>query len=134
MRPLERLTLEGRVLVRASRRCWPWFQGSRGQAPRSAWDSPSSTPAKLPLGTRSCWPFRPFVASAIFQIPDVNASAEPGLAKTMAATVVAFVVGYAVVAWLLRYLRNHSYMPFVIYRVALGVLVLALLWAGVLDT
>ena len=73
------------------------------------------------------------VASAIFQIPDVNASAEPGLAKTIAATVVAFVVGYAVVAWLLRYLRNHSYMPFVIYRVALGVLVLALLWAGVLD-
>ena len=73
------------------------------------------------------------VASAIFQIPDVNASAEPGMAKTLVATVVAFVVGYAVVAWLLRYLRNHSYLPFVVYRVALGMLVLALLWAGVLD-
>jgi undecaprenyl-diphosphatase len=73
------------------------------------------------------------VASAIFQIPDVNASAEPGMAKTVVATVVAFVVGYAVVAWLLRYLRTHSYLPFVIYRVALGVLVLTLLWAGVLE-
>jgi undecaprenyl-diphosphatase len=38
-----------------------------------------------------------------------------------------------VVAWLLRYLRTHYYLPFVIYRVALGILVLALLWAGVLD-
>jgi undecaprenyl-diphosphatase len=74
------------------------------------------------------------LASAIFQLPDVSASAEPGLPKTIAATLVAFVVGYAVIAWLLRYLRTHSYLPFVIYRVALGVLVLALLWAGVLDS
>jgi undecaprenyl-diphosphatase len=73
------------------------------------------------------------VASAIFQIPDVSASAEPGMAKTIVATVVAFIVGYAVIAWLLRYLRSLSYLPFVFYRVALGVLVLALLWAGVLD-
>ena len=73
------------------------------------------------------------VASAIFQIPDVSASAEPGMAKTIAATVVAFFVGYLVIAWLLRYLRTHSYLPFVIYRIAVGVLVLVLLWAGVLD-
>jgi len=74
------------------------------------------------------------LASAIFQLPDVSASAEPGLAKTFVATAVAFVVGYAVIAWLLRYLRSHSYMPFVIYRVCLGLLVLALLATGVLDS
>jgi undecaprenyl-diphosphatase len=73
------------------------------------------------------------VASAIFQIPDVSASAEPGMAKTLVATVVAFAVGYAVVAWLLRYLRTHSYLPFVIYRVVLGCAVLLLLSLGVLD-
>ncbi|HEX5018139.1 MAG TPA: undecaprenyl-diphosphate phosphatase [Actinomycetes bacterium] len=73
------------------------------------------------------------VASAIFQIPDVSATAEPGLPKTLAATVVAFVIGYAVVAWLLRYLRTHSYLPFVIYRITLGLLVLVLLWIGVLE-
>jgi undecaprenyl-diphosphatase len=73
------------------------------------------------------------VASALFQIPDVSASDEPGMAKTLVATVVAFVVGYAVVAWLLRYLRTHSYLPFVIYRVALGCAVLLLLSMGVLD-
>lgn len=73
------------------------------------------------------------VASAIFQLPDVSANAEPGMAKTLVATVVAFFVGYAVIAWLLRYLRTHSFLPFVIYRVALGTVVLVLLWAGVLD-
>ncbi len=73
------------------------------------------------------------VASAIFQIPDVSATAEPGMAKTLVATVVAFAVGYAVVAWLLRYLRTRSYLPFVIYRVVLGTVVLVLLGMGVLD-
>jgi undecaprenyl-diphosphatase len=73
------------------------------------------------------------VASAIFQLPDVSASAEPGMAKTLVATVVAFFVGYAVITWLLRYLRTRSFLPFVIYRVALGTLVLVLLSIGVLD-
>jgi undecaprenyl-diphosphatase len=73
------------------------------------------------------------VASGIFQLPDINASAEPGMPKTIAATVVAFAVGYAVIGWLLRYIRTHSYLPFVIYRVGLGVLVLVLLMSGVLD-
>ena len=36
------------------------------------------------------------------------------------ATVVSFVVGYAAIAWLLRYVSTHSYLPFVIYRIALG--------------
>ena len=74
------------------------------------------------------------VASGIFQIPDISASAEPGMAKTIAATVVAFIVGYLVIGWLLRYIRTRSYMPFVIYRVALGVFVLVLLATGVLDS
>jgi undecaprenyl-diphosphatase len=73
------------------------------------------------------------VASGLFQLPDVSASAEPGMAKTVVATLAAFVVGYVVIGWLLRYLRTHSFLPFVIYRVALGVLVLVLLAFGALD-
>lgn len=73
------------------------------------------------------------VASGLFQLPDVSASAEPGMPKTLVATVVAFVVGFVVIGWLLRYLRTHSFLPFVVYRVVLGSLVLALLAAGVLD-
>lgn len=73
------------------------------------------------------------LAAGIFQIPDISGSAEPGLPKTITAAVVAFIVGYVAIGWLLRYLRTGSYFPFVIYRIALGVLVLALLGAGVLD-
>jgi undecaprenyl-diphosphatase len=49
------------------------------------------------------------------------------------ATVVAFIVGYLVIGWLLRYVQTRSYLPFVVYRIALGVLVVILLAAGVLD-
>jgi undecaprenyl-diphosphatase len=73
------------------------------------------------------------LAAGFFQLPDVSASAEPGIAKTLVATVVAFAVGYAVIAWLLRYLRTGSYLPFVIYRIVLGCVILVLLSFGVLD-
>ena len=54
------------------------------------------------------------------------------LLATFAATAVSFVVGYAVIAWLLRYLTKGSFMPFVIWRVAVGSLLLVGLSAGVL--
>ncbi len=53
--------------------------------------------------------------------------------ETLLATVVAFVVGYATIAWLLRYVSTRSYAPFVVYRVILGTGVLVLLGAGVLT-
>jgi undecaprenyl-diphosphatase len=49
------------------------------------------------------------------------------------ATVVAFVFGYVSIAFLLRYLANHSMMIFVVYRVVLGVIVLALAGAGTIS-
>ncbi len=49
---------------------------------------------------------------------------------TSLATVVSFVSGYAVIAWLLRYLEHGSYMPFVIWRILVGVGLLVLLSAG----
>ncbi len=49
---------------------------------------------------------------------------------TSLATVVSFVSGYAVIAWLLRYLERGSYMPFVIWRILVGVGLLVLLSAG----
>jgi len=48
------------------------------------------------------------------------------------ATVIAFAVGYAVIAWLLRYVTTHSFLPFVIYRIVLGVLLMVLLSTGAL--
>jgi undecaprenyl-diphosphatase len=52
---------------------------------------------------------------------------------TILATILAFAVGLAVIAWLLRYLARGSFLPFVIYRIVLGLAVLVLVIAGVLD-
>jgi undecaprenyl-diphosphatase len=49
------------------------------------------------------------------------------------ATALAFVTGYAAIAWLLRYLTTHSLMVFVVYRVALGVVVLVLVSSGAIK-
>jgi len=74
------------------------------------------------------------LASGLSQLKDVSLAASPGLPKTLVATLVAFAVGYVTIGWLLKYLRTRSYLPFVIYRVALGSMVLILLATGVLDS
>lgn len=55
------------------------------------------------------------------------------LVEIAAATVVAFGVALAVIAWLMRYIATRSFMPFVIYRVALGSALLIALGTGVID-
>ena len=54
------------------------------------------------------------------------------LSQTLVATVVAFVIGYAVIAWLLKFVTSKSFSPFIIYRVLLGSTLLALLATGVI--
>jgi undecaprenyl-diphosphatase len=74
------------------------------------------------------------VGAGLFELKDIpNGSNEYGWGPTAVATLVSFIVGYAAIAWLLRYVSTHSYLPFVIYRVGLGALTLGLLWAGVLS-
>jgi undecaprenyl-diphosphatase len=73
------------------------------------------------------------VLSGLFQVGDIGAGDGPGPALTLVATVLAFITGYASIAWLLRYLVTHSTRVFVAYRVALGVLVLGLVFGGALD-
>ena len=63
-------------------------------------------------------------------------SAEPqvySLMQTLVATSIAFVVGYAVIAWLLKFVTTKSFMPFIIYRVLLGSTLLVLLTFGVIN-
>jgi undecaprenyl-diphosphatase len=73
------------------------------------------------------------VLSGLFQLKDIGAGDGVGLGPTVVATVVSFVVGYAAIAWLLKFLVTHSTMVFVVYRVGLGLLVFALLAAGAID-
>jgi undecaprenyl-diphosphatase len=51
----------------------------------------------------------------------------------IAATVVSFIVGYASIAFLLGYLKKHTTWVFILYRLALGAALLALLSAGKLS-
>jgi undecaprenyl-diphosphatase len=77
------------------------------------------------------------VAAGLFQIPDVFATGGPGLTPSVAqmvvATLIAFVVGYVSIAWLLRYVERHSVYLFVWYRVVLGVAVLVALATGMIS-
>ena len=52
---------------------------------------------------------------------------------TLVATVLAFIVGYAMIAWLLKFVSTKSFTPFVIYRVLLGAIVLVLLATGAIS-
>ncbi len=74
------------------------------------------------------------VGAGLFELKEIpDGDNVYGWGPTIVATVVSFVVGYAAIAWLLRYISTHSYTPFVIYRVALGTATLVLLGAGVLS-
>lgn len=56
-----------------------------------------------------------------------------GFAETAAATVVAFVVGFVIIGWFLRYISSRTYSLFVWYRILLGLAIYALLGFGVLS-
>ncbi len=74
------------------------------------------------------------LGSGFFKLADVAADpVEPVWGPIILATVVSFVVGYGVIAWLLRYISTHNFLPFVIYRIALALVVVVLLLTDVLQ-
>ncbi|AQU69833.1 undecaprenyl-diphosphate phosphatase [Streptomyces niveus] len=52
---------------------------------------------------------------------------------TIFATIVAFVVGYAVIAWFMKFITTKSFMPFVIYRILLGIVIFFLVGTDTLS-
>lgn len=50
-----------------------------------------------------------------------------GWTPTIVATVVSFIVAYAAVAWLLKYVARHTYAVFIVYRVVLALVLIGLL-------
>ncbi len=73
------------------------------------------------------------LASGLFEARKIGDEATVAWGPTLLATVIAFGIGLSVIAWLMRWLTTRSFVPFVIYRLALGVLVLVLLATGVLS-
>ena len=76
------------------------------------------------------------LASGLFSLPDAFAP-QAGQAATapqlVVSVLIAFVVGYASIAWLLKFVQKHSLAWFAGYRIILGVVVMVLLSAGVIT-
>ena len=73
------------------------------------------------------------VLSGLFELRKIGEEGGAGFVPTAIATLLAFLVGYATIAFLLRWLTSHSTAIFVAYRVALGALVIALTAAGAIS-
>lgn len=77
------------------------------------------------------------VGSGVYSLKDAFEPSDQGLqasgGQIVLATVIAFVVGYAAIAWLLRFVSDHSMNWFAGYRIVLGVTMLALLATGVVS-
>jgi undecaprenyl-diphosphatase len=73
------------------------------------------------------------LASGFYEALKIGDETNPAWGQTILATAIAFVVGYATIAWLLRWVSTRSYQPFVIYRIGLGTAIFVLLAVGVLH-
>src|SRR5688500_12236626 len=73
------------------------------------------------------------VLSGAFELRKIGGEGAVGFAPTALATLMAFISGYAAIAFLLRWLATHSTAVFVAYRVALGAIVIALTAAGTIS-
>ncbi|GHD31412.1 undecaprenyl-diphosphate phosphatase [Streptomyces galbus] len=73
------------------------------------------------------------LASGVFELKDAMESDHVAWGPTLFATVIAFASGYAVIAWFMKYISTKSFMPFVWYRVALGIVIIALVATGTLS-
>ncbi len=71
------------------------------------------------------------LAAGLFELKDALGG-QISIGQTVVGTVVSFVVAYATVAWLLRFVAGHSIGRFVPYRVGLGLVLLVLLGTGVM--
>ncbi|MER6472992.1 undecaprenyl-diphosphate phosphatase [Streptomyces collinus] len=73
------------------------------------------------------------LASGVFEVKDSVGGGDVAWGPTLFATGIAFASGYAVIAWFMKWISHKSFMPFVWYRVVLGVVIIALVTAGVLS-
>nr|WP_184847344.1 undecaprenyl-diphosphate phosphatase [Allocatelliglobosispora scoriae] len=68
-------------------------------------------------------------AAGIYELPDALKSDSVSMSSLAVGTVVSFVVAYASIAWLLKFVANHTLKVFIWYRVILGVAIIGfLLW------
>ena len=71
-------------------------------------------------------------AAGLYELKDANTSVV-GVGQMALGVVVAFVVAYAAIAWLLRFVAHHPITVFIWYRVALGIALVVALGTGYLS-
>lgn len=69
----------------------------------------------------------------VVKIAGGEGTGETGWGPIFIATVIAFFVGYAVIAWFMRYITTHTFTPFMIYRILLALGLFALLGTGTIQ-
>ncbi|WP_405954360.1 undecaprenyl-diphosphate phosphatase [Streptomyces phaeochromogenes] len=73
------------------------------------------------------------LASGAFELKDASEGGHVSWGPTAFATIIAFLVGYAVIAWFMKFITTKSFMPFVYYRILLGILIIVLVSMGALS-
>ncbi|WP_329123204.1 undecaprenyl-diphosphate phosphatase [Streptomyces sp. NBC_01353] len=72
------------------------------------------------------------LASGAYELKDAG-EGHVSWGPTIFATIIAFAVGYAVIAWFMKFITTKSFMPFVIYRILLGIVLFILIGTDVLS-
>ena len=72
-------------------------------------------------------------AAGVFELRKLHFTSRDEIVGVLVAGLVAFIVGYATIVFLLGFLRQHTTWVFIIYRILLGAALLALLAAGKLS-
>jgi undecaprenyl-diphosphatase len=73
------------------------------------------------------------LGSGVFEVKDAMESGHVNWGPTLFATAIAFASGYAVISWFMKWISSKSFMPFVWYRIALGIVIIALVATGQLS-
>jgi len=90
------------------------------------YDRPSAARYSFLLSIPAVW------ASGLYELKGLSTDGLP-MVPTLVATVISFVVGFAVIAWLLRFISNHTFQGFAIYRIILAVVLAGMLFLGIIS-
>ena len=131
-RPLERINRRDAIVIGFAQACALVPGVSRSGATLTAgmflgFDRPSAARYSFLLSVPAV------VLSGLFELRKIGDEGGAGVVPTAIATLLAFIVGYATIAFLLRWLTSHSTAIFVAYRVLLGALVIGLTATGAIS-
>lgn len=70
------------------------------------------------------------LSSGLLEVAQIGEGQAPAWGPTILATIISFIVGYAAVAWFLKYIGSHRFTAFVVYRILLGLFVILAVTIG----